>query len=393
MTPPQANPVNHLTATTTILRDLIACPTVSSDSNLVMIADLADRLESAGARVEVIGDASGTKANLWATLGPDTDGGVILSGHTDVVPVTDQDWATDPFRMTEIDGAMYGRGSCDMKGFIAACVALAPDLAAKTRPVHFAFTYDEEVGCLGGQALVEMLRQRGLRPAIAIIGEPTGMQIIEGHKGCCEYSTHFTGREGHGSAPDLGVNAVEYAVRYVARLLSLKDQLVARAPAHGRFTPPWTTINTGALTGGVAHNVIPGRATVDWEMRPVQRADADFVRADLQQFCTDTLLPLMQAVDPTASIRTEVIGEVAGLEPADINAARDLVAALTGNNDVGTVPFSTEAGLFQALGTDVVVCGPGSIAQAHRPDEFVSLDQLSRCIGMLERLAATTNKA
>ncbi len=381
--------MDHLTATTTILRDLIAYPTVSADSNLAMIADLAGRLEDAGARVEVMGDATGTKANLWATLGPDTDGGIVLSGHTDVVPIIDQDWATDPFQMTEIDGALYGRGSCDMKGFIAACVALAPKFGTN-RPVHFAFTYDEEVGCLGGQALVETLRQRGRRPAMAIIGEPTNMQIVDGHKGCCEYSTHFTGREGHGSQPDLGVNAVEYAVRYVGRLLTLKDQMVARAPANSPFTPPWTTINTGALNGGVAHNVIPGRARVDWEMRPVRQADADFIRAELALFCTDTLLPKMQVVDPTATIRTQTIGDVAGLDPTDQNAARDLVAALTGGIGTETVPFSTEAGLFQSLGIDVVVCGPGSIAQAHRPDEFVSLDQLSKCVHMLESLATRT---
>ncbi len=390
MTRAKANPVDHLTATKAILRDLIAYPTVSTDSNLALIADLADRLDSAGARVEVMQDATGAKANLWATLGPDTNGGIVLSGHTDVVPVADQDWATDPFTMTEIDGALYGRGTCDMKGFIATCVALAPSLAKTRRPIHFAFTHDEETGCLGGRALVEVLRQRGLRPAIGIIGEPTNMQIIEGHKGCHEYSTHFTGREGHGSSPDLGVNAVEYAVRYVARLLLLKDQLVTRAPANSRFDPAWTTINTGALIGGVAHNVIPGKARIDWEMRPVQLADADFVRSDLQAFCTTTLLPAMQAIDPNASIRTEVIGEIAGLEPMEHNAARDLVAALTGANSAETVPFGTEAGLFQSLGMDVVVCGPGSIAQAHKPDEFVALDQLAECLTMLENLAAAS---
>lgn len=382
--------MTDLSATLDILHDLVAFPTVSSESNLACIGYLAERLGRAGARVEVLTDPTGTKANLWATLGPEGDGGLVLSGHSDVVPVTDQDWSTDPWTVVHHDGRLYGRGTCDMKGFIAACVAMAPAWAGLPlrRPVHFAFTHDEEVGCLGGAALVGMLRDRGLRPATAIVGEPTGMQIIEGHKGCCEYSTHFVGLEGHGSAPDAGVNAVEYAVRYVARLIDLKARLRARCPEGSRFDPPWTTINIGALWGGVAHNVIPGKARVDWEMRPVQWSDAEFVKDDLAAFCADELLPMMRAVHPGASILTEVIGEVAGLQPMPANAARDLVAALTGAVGTGLVPFSTEAGLFQQLGMDVIVCGPGSIAQAHKPDEYLSIDQLSQCLAMLGGLGA-----
>ncbi|MCB1405437.1 MAG: acetylornithine deacetylase [Rhodobacteraceae bacterium] len=382
--------MTDLIETRAILHDLISYPTVSSGSNMACIGYLADRLERAGARVEVLSDETGAKANLWATIGPEGDGGLVLSGHSDVVPVADQDWASDPFVMEERGGALFGRGTCDMKGFIAAAVAMAPVYAARelTRPIHFAFTHDEETGCLGGQALVAMLRERGIRPAMAIIGEPTDMRIIEGHKGCCEYSTHFTGLEGHGSGPDLGVNAVEYAVRYVSRLLELKEELRRRCPPGSPFVPPWTTINTGALIGGVAHNVIPGKARIDWEMRPVQWSDADFVKADLEAFCTNTLLPAMQCVHPDARIYTEVIGEVVGLEPMSRNAIRDLVAELTGANGSDVVPFGTEAGLFQQLGIDVVVCGPGSIAQAHKPDEFVTLAQLSQCLGMLDQLGA-----
>lgn len=380
--------MNDLLRTKAILADLIAFPTVSTDSNLDCIQYMADYLTAIGARVEVMRDATGTKANLWATLGPEGDGGLVLSGHSDVVPVADQDWSSDPFCMEERDGRLYGRGTCDMKGFIAAALAKAPAFAASKRPIHFAFTHDEETGCLGGQALVQALQQRGVRPATAIIGEPTSMRIIEGHKGCYEYTTHFTGLEGHGSNPALGVNAVEYAVRYVSRLLSLREDLIARCPADSRFEPPWTTINTGALIGGVAHNVIPGKAQIQWEMRPVQTSDADFVKADLHRFCTDTLLPAMKAVSPTATITTEVIGEVQGLEPMEKNAIRDLVAALTGANGTDLVPFGTEAGLFQSLGTEVIVCGPGDIAQAHKPDEFLALDQLSACLDMLSGLAA-----
>jgi len=379
-----------LDETVATLGQLIALPSVSSDSNLELIWYLAERLESAGARAEVMQDASGRKANLFATLGPqDAPGGLVLSGHTDVVPADGQDWRTDPFRMAEAEGRFYGRGSADMKGFIACAVAMAPHLAPYTgrEPLHFAFTYDEEIGCFGAQALTGALKARGLRPAMAIVGEPTGMRVIDGHKGCCEYSTHFHGREGHGSDPDLGVNAVEYAARYVARLIALRGRLQRRAPLGGRFDPPWTTINVGRLDGGQAHNVIAGRARVDWEMRPVAQADADFVKADLDTFVATQLLPEMRLRAPEAEIVTEIVAEIAGLEPMDENRARALVCELTGANGADLVPFGTEAGLFQALGTHAVVCGPGFIEQAHKPDEYIDAEQLAACLAMLEALA------
>ena len=375
--------------TVDILGDLIAFPTVSADSNLELIAYLANRLGDVGAHVQVMTDESGHKANLFATIGPETDGGIVFSGHSDVVPAEEQGWSADPFEMVARDGNFYGRGTCDMKGFIAAAMAMAPRLAEARlrRPVHFAFTYDEEVGCLGAQHLVRELAQTGLRPATAIIGEPTMMRIIEGHKGCYEYTTHFHGLEGHGSAPEHGVNAVEYAVRYVAHLLELKEALRGMAPEGSRFEPPWTTVNVGGVQGGVAHNVIASKAHVEWEMRPVQKSDADYVKTTLRDYCNHTLLPAMRAVHPQADIVTEVVGEVDGLEPADVNTARDIVAELTGANTADVVPFGTEAGLFQSLGMDVVVCGPGSIEQAHKADEFVSRDQMRECLSMLERLA------
>lgn len=382
--------MSALADTKTLLEELIGFPTVSADSNLDMILHLAQRLSDCGAEVEIWHDGTGTKANLFATLGPKRDGGIVLSGHSDVVPVTDQDWTSDPFVMDTRDGKWFGRGTCDMKGFIAAAVAMAPHYAALDlqRPVHFAFTYGEEVGCFGARALADTLREKGIKPAVAIIGEPTSMRIIEGHKGCYEYTTHFTGLEGHGAGPDRGVNAVEYAVRFVSKLLELKADLRPRAPEGSRFEPPWTTINTGALVGGVAHNVIPGKARVEWEMRPVQQSDADFVKGELHQFCAHTLIPAMQAVHPDAGIKTEVIGEVDGLEPMAENEARDLVMELTGANGADVVPFGTEAGIFQGLGMSVVVCGPGSIDQAHKPDEYVSVDQMEQCLDMLTRLSA-----
>ncbi len=380
--------MTDLSTTRTILTDLIAFDTTSVLSNRECIDYLSDRLEQVGARVEIQEDPSGTKANLWATLGPDTDGGIVFSGHTDVVPVAQQDWTSAPFELVEKDGKFFGRGTCDMKGFIAAVVAMAPKFAevALNRPVHFAFTYDEETGCLGGQALTEMLSKKGVRPSLCVVGEPTEMRIIEGHKGCYEYTTHFHGVEGHGSAPDLGVNAVEYAARFISRLLDIKETLKSRAPENSPFDPPWTTINTGSLTGGVAHNVIPGKATVQWEMRPVQISDADYAKAEISNY-VEQLDQQMKAVSPNAGVETETIAEVVGLTPMPENAARDLIAELTGANGTDVVAFGTEAGLFQQLGMDVVVCGPGSIVQAHKPDEFVSIDQMEQCLTLLHKLA------
>lgn len=378
----------QLSDTVALLGELIAFPTVSELSNLDMIAYLAHQLESAGATVDIFHDDIGHKANLFATIGPETDGGIVLSGHSDVVPAAEQDWVSYPFEMIEHEGRLYGRGTCDMKGFIAAATAMAPYFADQVtnRPIHFAFTYDEEVGCFGAQALVDSLKRKGLRPGVAIIGEPTSMRIIEGHKGCYEYTTHFCGMAGHGSAPDRGVNAVEYAARYVNRLLDLKDALRARAPSGSRFDPPWTTINTGSLKGGVAHNVIASNASIEWEMRPVQASDAQFVKDDLREYCETVLLPTMRSICPEAEITTEVIGEVEGLEPADLNEAKDILMELTGANQADVVPFGTEAGIFQSYGMSAVVCGPGSIDQAHKPDEYVTLDQLQQCIDMLGRL-------
>jgi acetylornithine deacetylase len=371
-----------------IMRDLVAFPTVSSQSNHDLIAYATGLLEECGARVDLTSSPCGRKANLFATLGPEVDGGILLSGHSDVVPVTDQSWSSDPFTLIERDDRLYGRGSCDMKGFIAACLAMAPEYARRVskRPMHFAFTYDEEVGCFGAQHLAESLKARGLTPGVAIIGEPTEMRVIEGHKGCYEYSTHFHGLEGHGSAPDLGVNAVEYAVRYVAELLQLKQRLRAMAPAGSRFDPPWTTVNVGAFQGGVAHNVIASKAQVDWEMRPVSARDADFVKSALRQLCETELLPAMRQTHPEAGITLEVIGEVVGLEPMDHNEAKRIMSELTGANGADLVAFGTEAGIFQALGMNVVVCGPGSINQAHKADEYLAVDQLDQCLSVLQRL-------
>lgn len=386
--------MSRLDTTVSILRDLVAFPTVSSDGNLELIEYVSAYLADCGATVEIYRDTSGSKANLFATLGPSCDGGIVLSGHTDVVPVTDQEWSSDPFELLERDGRYFARGACDMKGFIAAALTVAPELAGAdlARPVHFAFTYDEEVGCIGARALMEEIERLGIRPSVAIIGEPTEMRVIEGHKGCYEYTVEFTGLEGHGSLPDHGVNAVEYAVRYVTRLMALQEQLRAHAPDGSRFEPPWTTVQVGRLAGGIAHNVIPGHCSVDWEMRPAQRRDAVYVKEAMTAYVDDTLRPAMRAVSPAADISTQVVGEVDGLEPVTESEAVRIVSELTGANTADVVSFGTEAGLYQGLGISTVVCGPGSIEQAHKPDEFITRDQLGKALhtltGLIPRLTA-----
>ncbi|MBY8974967.1 acetylornithine deacetylase [Rhodobacteraceae bacterium NNCM2] len=371
-----------------ILAELIAFPTISSDSNLELIAYAHEMLGGLGAKVDLSLDPAGTKANLFATIGPDIDGGVVLSGHTDVVPVAGQDWSSDPFTMDVRGDALFGRGACDMKGFIACVLAMAPRFAEAplTRPIHIALTYDEEVGCLGAPVLLEALAASGRKPRICIIGEPTEMRIIEGHKGCYEYTTRFEGLEGHGSTPDAGVNAVEYAARYIGELIATGEALRANPPKGSRFQPPWTTVSVGRVEGGIAHNVIPNLCSVDWEFRPVNSADADYVRDRMRRHADEVLLPAMRRIHPEAAIRTEVIGEVDGLEPMPGSEAVTLAAELTGGNSTDLVAFGTEAGLFQKHGISTVVCGPGSIAQAHKPDEFVSRDQLLQCLEMLGRL-------
>ena len=380
--------MDMLVRTREVLGQLVAFPTVSTDSNLELIAYAADLLSDAGATLSLSRDESGTKANLFATIGPSGDGGIVLSGHTDVVPADPSEWSSDPFTLTERNGRLHGRGTCDMKGFIAAALAMAPQFAEAelARPLHFALTYDEEIGCFGARALVKEIANAGIRPAVAIIGEPSGMGVIEGHKGCYEYTTEFTGLEGHGSQPAKGVNAVEYATRYVARLLDLGERLKGRAPAGSRFDPPWTTVQVGRMAGGTARNVIAGSCSVEWEMRPVTPQDASFVKRDLDDYIQAVLLPAMRTVSPCCGIVTQVIGEVEGLQVLGESEARDIVCALTGCDHAAVVPFGTEAGLFQSAGISSIICGPGSIAQAHKPDEYIAIDQLAACLEMLDKL-------
>ncbi len=382
----------YLAETIGLLGQLISFPTVSSDSNLAMIKFAADYLHLAGASVIIQESPDRLKANCLASFGPSTgsgyENGIVLSGHSDVVPVTGQDWTSDPFVMRDEDGKLYGRGTCDMKGFIAAVMVMSRHWGTipLTRPIHIALTYDEETGCLGGQQLMQQLAESAIKPSVCIIGEPTSMKVIEGHKGCYEYSTRFTGLATHGSLTHQGVNAIEYAAQYITKLMQIREELKNVSPEGERFVPPYTTLQIGEIHGGVSRNTIAGDCTVDWEMRPVKTSDADFVKSSINQYVETDLLPTMRERAPFATIETETIGEVVGLTPATHNEARDICFALTGNSQAEVVSFGTEAGLFQGLGVATVVCGPGSIEQAHKPDEFIEKSELSRSLQMLEKM-------
>jgi len=379
--------MTDLIKTIELMDKLIGFPTISSESNLDCIDWISDYLKSFGARCEITSETKG-KANIFATLGPDTDGGIILSGHTDVVPVEGQNWSTDPFKMKRENNALFGRGTCDMKGFIAAAMAMVPKYSKLDlkRPIHFAFTYDEEVGCLGARVLVNQLIASGLKPSACIVGEPTSMRIIEGHKGMCEYTTEFRGVEGHSSQPDRCVNALEYAHRFINKLMEVRLELPAMAPEGSRFVPPYSTSSICACHSGTTHNVIPSQAEVEWEMRVVQRSDREWLRDQMERYVDEVLRPEMKKKSIISDIFETVCIETDGLEPEQDSEAVKIVQELTGGNSTEVVAFGTEAGLFSRAGISSVLCGPGSIEQAHKPDEYVTEEQMISCLNMLERL-------
>ena len=371
-----------------ILSDLIKFQTVSGTSNLKLIKYCEKKLSKLGAISFKTFHDSKQQANLFSTINgkkKSDGGGIILSGHTDVVPASGKKWSSDPFIATEKNNKIYGRGSCDMKGFIACTLALAPFFASKNlkKPIHFSFTYDEETACQGAPIMLKELKKRNVKCSICIVGEPTSMKAIQAHKGCSEYSTYFTGLAGHGSAPDKGVNAVEYASRYINKLMELREELKKRVPKNSVFIPPYSTIQIGGIKGGLARNVIADQCTVDWEMRPVIPEDGKFVTENIEAYAKNVLLPEMRKVYPKANIKKEIIGEIIGFTKEEKSDAVNLICNLTGDNSRDVVSFGTEAGLFQELGISTVVCGPGSIEQAHKIDEYVSFEQLKLCLKML----------
>ena len=371
-----------------ILTDLIGFKTISGEDNSSLIDYCDDILKKLGATSFRTYDDEKKRVNLFATLkakNPQTKKPIILSGHTDVVPVS-KGWSSDPFTATIKGDKLYGRGSCDMKGFIACALAYAPTFSKSNldRDIHFSFTFDEETACQGAPILIEELKKRDIKDGICIVGEPTNMKIIDAHKGCYEYTTYFKGLAGHSSAPHKGVSAVEYASRYVNKLIELREKLKERAPKDSIFDPPHSTLSIGGVFGGIAHNVIADKCHVNWETRPVVKEDGVFLNQEIDKYANEVLLPEMKKIFPNASIEKDIIGEIVGFDREDKSDACELISSLTGDNSRQVVSFGTEAGLFQEIGISTVVCGPGSIEQAHKIDEFIVLDELKKCLNLLD---------
>ena len=371
-----------------ILTDLIAFKTISGENNSSLIDYCDNILNSLGAESFRTYDDEEKRVNLFSTLKAKKENEkkpVILSGHTDVVPVS-KGWSSDPFLATIKGDKLYGRGSCDMKGFIACVLAYAPILSNSNldRDIHFSFTFDEETACKGAPILIKELKKRGITNGICIVGEPTNMKIIDSHKGCYEYTTYFEGLAGHSSEPHKGVSAVEYASRYVNKLIELRQKLKERKPKNSIFDPPYSTLQVGGIFGGIAHNVIADKCYVNWETRPVVKEDAIFLNSELDKYTNETLLPEMKKVYPKSSIEKEIIGEIIGFNRVQKSEACEFVSSITRDNSRAVVSFGTEAGLFQEIGISSVVCGPGSIEQAHKIDEFIKLDELKKCLTFLE---------
>ncbi len=370
-----------------ILTDLISFKTISGEDNNSLIDYCDDILKKIGASSFRTFDDDKKRVNLFSTIkakNPSNKKPIIFSGHTDVVPVS-KGWSTDPFIATIKNNKLYGRGSCDMKGFIACTLAFAPIYSETNldRDIHFSFTFDEETACQGAPILIEELKKRNITDGICIIGEPTNMKIIDAHKGCYEYTTYFEGLAGHSSAPNKGVSAVEYASRYVNKLIELRERLVERAPKDSIFDPPHSTLSIGGIFGGIAHNVIADKCHVNWETRPVVKEDAIFLNKELDKYANEILLPEMIKIYPNSSIKKKIIGEIIGFDREAKSDACELISSLTGDNSRQVVSFGTEAGLFQEIGISTVVCGPGSIEQAHKIDEYIILDELKKCLKLL----------
>ncbi|UVK81050.1 acetylornithine deacetylase [Pseudomonas sichuanensis] len=373
----------------TLLARLVGFATVSRDSNLELIGFIRDYLAGLGVDSELFLNEEGTKANLFATIGPTDRGGVVLSGHTDVVPVDGQAWTVEPFALTERDGRLYGRGTADMKGYIASVLAAVPAFLAQPLklPVHLAFSYDEEVGCLGVRSMLEALQQRPHKPRLCLIGEPTELKPVLGHKGKLAMRCQVHGAACHSAYAPYGVNAIEYAARLIGKLGEIGDELARPEQHDQRFDPPFSTVQTGVIKGGRALNIVPEECEFDFEVRALPGFEAQAVADRLQTYAEAELLPRMRAVNAGSDIRLKPLSAYPGLAtPADSEAAR-LVALLSGSDDFGTVAFGTEGGLFDQAGIPTVVCGPGSMDQGHKPDEFVSVEQLRGCDAMLIRLA------
>lgn len=378
-----------------MIRRLVAFDTTSCKSNLELVAFVQAYLAEHGVESRLVHNESKTKANLFATIGPEERPGIMLSGHTDVVPVNRQGWNTDPFEVTEADGRLYGRGTCDMKSFIAVALSFVPEFLKRDlkTPIHLSLSYDEEVGCIGVRRLLAELEQIAVKPAVCIIGEPTEMKVILAHKGKLSLRCLVRGLECHSGLAHRGVNAVEAAAETVAYLKRMARRFRDRGPYDAEFDPPYTTVHTGLIRGGTALNIVPKECHFDFEFRHLPGIDPRALAAEVRTFAEETLLPEMRAVSREAGFTWEPLSQFPGLAIDEEAEVVRLAKALTGANATGKVSFGTEAGLFQEAGIPTVVCGPGNIADAHAPDEFVTVEQVSQCEAFMRRLVDRVHRA
>ena len=370
-----------------MIERLIAFPTVSRDSNLGLIEWTRDYLAGLGVKSRLTYDPTGGKANLFATLGEGSRPGLVLSGHTDVVPVDGQAWDTDPFKATLVGDKLFGRGVADMKSYIATALVMAPKfLASKAdAPLHLALSYDEEVGCIGVRSLIRDLSETGLKTAGCIVGEPTMMQPIIAHKGTNRFRCCITGREAHSSYTTQGVNSIEYAARIIVYIRQMADRLAQLETRDYSFTVPFTTLQTGTIKGGLASNIVPRDCEFLFEARTMPGASVQRLYQEIQDFAA-TLLPEMKRVEPNAAIAFEMLSSAPGMRTEESAAIVQLAASLARNKPNGAVSYGTEGGLFQQAGIPTVICGPGNIEQAHRPNEFATLEQIAQCEAFMLRL-------
>ena len=371
-----------------MIERLIAFDTTSRNSNLELIHYVRDYLADLGVTAQLVHDDAGRKANLYATLGPADRPGIALSGHTDVVPIDNQDWTRDPWLVSEHDGRLYGRGTCDMKSFVAVALAHAPRFLAAGlgTPVHLCFSYDEEVGCKGVPSLLDFLAAQPVKPAMCVVGEPTEMKVITGHKGKTSIRCHVRGKEAHSSLAPYGVNAVNAAARVVTYLADMAARKAAEGPFDADFDVPYTTVHTGTIEGGTQLNIVPGHCRFEFEFRYLPQDDPDRLLSEVQHYAEREVAPAMQAVDPATGFAWEQVSGFPGLDLTPGAEVIELAKALSGGNATGKVAFGTEAGLFDQHGIPTVVCGPGSIDQAHKPDEFIALEQVALCERFMDRL-------
>lgn len=370
------------------LERLVSFPTVSRDSNLALIEYAEDVLAECGARTLRAASEDGRKANLYAVIGPDDRPGVMLSGHTDVVPVDGQDWSGDPFTLSRRDGSVYGRGTSDMKGFIACVLALARQAAHRdlTTPLMIALSYDEELGCLGVRRLLDLMEDLPVRPRVCIVGEPTMMEVVTAHKGKVALRVNCAGVECHSSLALDGLNAIHLACDVIAGLRRLQKEILAGGARDGDYEVPVTTMHVGRIQGGKALNIVPGTCSLDLEIRHLPQDDIEGILARVDAIL-DGVEGGARIRFPQVRVRGSLLSSYPALETSADAEVVGFVRALTGGNSLGKVSFGTEGGLFrQRLGIPTVVCGPGSIAQAHKPDEFIAEEQLGRCDAMMEKL-------